>query len=419
MSIISRYAVPQISKLSNGVRVATIPVIGEATTLGYWIKSGSMYENASNSGVSHYLQHVIFRGNEKYPQRKLEQLAEYEGINLMASTSRVTTNFNATISNDKLDVATDVLSQLVLNPRIKKSIVDNERDTILAEEYEVSQDINEVIWDKLHEISFKTSIGFPILGSHQSIQKITTEMVQSQHSNFFNQDNLYFVAVTSLPHDVILKSVEKATQFLKPLASHPKLASDNDLHVQKFEPNQKQYLLPQLGDNAFVAIGFEAPSLDSPLYIPSQIVKSVIGSKEKYSVSPLIENTNIRTLNSYSFPYGNSGLTAFFGNESINNLNGWVNTIFQSIGTIFSNENIEGSLNVGRLCVKSQLARGLSSTRTIADELGNNLLLRNEYMSLGKWDELLNATNINNIKEYFDKYILEKNASMVIISGKQ
>lgn len=419
MSILSRSAVPQISKLSNGVRVATIPVIGNTTTLGYWIKSGSMYERIANSGVSHYLEHVIFRGNEKYPQRQLEQLAEYQGINLMASTSRVTTNFNATISNDKLDIATDVLSQLVLNPNIKKSIVDNERATILAEEYEVSQDINEVIWDKLHEISFKTSIGFPILGSHESIQKITTEMVQEQHSKFFNQDNLYFVAVTSLPHETILKSVEKSTQFLKPIKTQGKLASDNDLHVQKFEPSQRSYLLPQLGDNAFIAVGFEAPPLDSKHYITSQIIKSAIGNKEKYSISPVIQNPSIRSLNSYSFPYGNSGLTAFFGNESTKNVGPWINTVLEGLYNVFADGNLEGSLNVGRLCVKNQLARGLSSTRTIADELGVNLLIRNEYFSLDKWDEILNKINVNNVREYFDQYFNNKASSIVVISGKE
>ena len=99
MSILPLKAIPKISTLSNGLRVATIPIQSDISTIGIWVKSGSIYENKENNGVSHYLEHIIFRGNDTYPQSRLEEITDLYGINIKAQTTRTTTSFSAEISN--------------------------------------------------------------------------------------------------------------------------------------------------------------------------------------------------------------------------------------------------------------------------------------------------------------------------------
>ena len=216
MSILPFKSIPKISTLSNGLRVATIPVQSEISTIGIWVKSGSIYENAHNNGVSHYLEHILFRGNNLYPQSKLEEITDLYGINITAQTTRTTTSFSAEISNQNLDIATKLISQIVFNPKIEDRAVENERLTILMEEKEVSRNYDEVIWDNLHLNVYPDSpVRFPILGSHSNIKMISAQMIQDQYKKFYNPSNCIFLCATKLEHEHCCESIQKATSFIK------------------------------------------------------------------------------------------------------------------------------------------------------------------------------------------------------------
>src|SRR3989344_3325285 len=125
----------KINRLLNGLRVLTVPMPqSESVTLTVWVKTGSRNENKKVGGISHFLEHMVFKGSKKRPTaREISEVVDSIGGEFNAATSKDWTNFYIKTRNANLDVAFDVLSDMVLNPILKEEEIEREKGTILQE----------------------------------------------------------------------------------------------------------------------------------------------------------------------------------------------------------------------------------------------------------------------------------------------
>ncbi|KAH0793534.1 mitochondrial processing peptidase beta subunit [Histomonas meleagridis] len=414
MSILASNAVPKITHLSNGIKVATIPVLSELSTVGIWVKSGSIYENKENNGVAHFLEHVIFHGNEKYPQEQLEKLADQKGINLKAATSRTTTSFFALTEQKQIPQAVDILSQIVFNPSITDKVVNLEKPTILEEEFEVAHDFNEVLWDRLHEVSFPdSSVGRPILGTKPTITSITPKMLVEHHSKFFNPHNCYFICASKLPHEQIVEAVHKATEFIKQCKPFNIETVDKITKVH-FSPRAQLFTSKAL-DRSWCGIGISGPSLSAPLYPACQLVRSIIGDVDPASLQrpPLLESSSIKRLSIQYVPYNATGLLAFIGDTDFGREQQWIDTVVKGIqrATV---DLTDDDLKMGKLQLVDKLSKNLTSTVAVADDLGLNLLLAKSWRSPDQWKEIVSKITKEHMQQFAMTYLNKKPFSAVM-----
>lgn len=428
MSIIKPNAVPKISTLSNGLRIATIPVQSELSTIGLWIKSGSIYEKPENNGVAHFLEHIIFRGGDKYPREKLEEIADLHGINIKAATTRTTTSFSANIGNNNFELAADILSQIVFNPKIEKEAVDNERITILTEEYEVMHNFSETLWDYLHENAFpNSSAGFPILGSRKNIRSISEAMVKQHHSNFFTPSNSYFICATKIDHKKCCEMIEKATSFIKKKPALDISQIERNLPI-KFDPRIRIYSSNHL-DRSWMAAGIQAPGPHSPDYLPCRLVESVIGNidlKNTMVASPILTSFigqgQLLSFTKKQFcphyeSYANTGILGFLGYTDFGTEQQWINSVMQSIAAaVTPNDDI---LNMAKIQMKNNLMTGLTSVFNVANELGTNLLLTGKWTSLSEMAKRINQITQKQILQFAEGYFINKIPAMAVIMKKE
>ena len=421
MSILSLDTVPQITKLANGLRVATMKIKGDFSALGYWVKSGSLYETPENNGVSHYLEHIIFKGTDRFSEQQLTDFADTKGINIMASTSRATTNFYSQVPNESASIATEIISDMVFNPKILDSAVENERETILQEDFEVSHDLNEVLWDSLHKTTYPTtSAGRPILGSHKNIKTLTAQQIRAHHQKFFDRDNMYFIAATEIPHEKVCEMVEKATSFLKPkpkneTSSQTILPSDNSLWKQTFEPHENMFACNIFKDEALVAMGLESAPLCTRDFELALIFKSVFSEKNfcRFSSSPLFNNSSVVTAHAQLVPYANSSLLSFYGQTKASTYVDWCFSILKSLRSVVEDKNVA---EVAKLSAKFSFGFQMVSPKVVADETGMNLLLRGRMKSLSEWYRDIGSITHEELHQYYEKYLSNKIPSIVIIA---
>lgn len=394
MTILSPNSTPRFTNLSNGIRIATIPVISDLTTVGVWVKSGSIYENRANNGVAHFLEHIIYRGNAKYPQSKLEKLADQKGINLKAATSRTTTSFFGMAEKNHVKDAIDMLAQLVYNPNINDDVVNSEKETILQEEFEVSHDFNEMLWDKLHEVSFGgCAVGMPILGTSKTIKEMTAKMLQEHYDKFFTPENSYFVCASKLEHERIVEMIQNATDFIKPNKNRVNRAEliNRTLKLQ-FEPKIQLFSSNSL-DRSWCSLGITGPGLSSELYYAAQLALSIIGnlSQSQLQIPPLLNSPSISRLNSHYVPYGQIGFLAFLGDCKFGKEQEWMTTVSNAIVNATVNVS-EENLKMGKTQAMLRLLKNLDSTTSVADDLAINLLLNKTWKSPTEWKEILDKT---------------------------
>ena len=418
MSLIELNTIPKISKLSNGLRVATMKISGDFSAVGYWVKSGSLYETAENNGVSHYLEHIIFKGTDRFSEQQLTDFADRKGINLMASTSRSTTNFYSQVPNESMALATEIVSDMIFNPKMLDSSVENERETILMEDYEVSHDLNEVLWDAIHRVTFpNTSAGRPILGSHDNIKTMTTKQIRDHHKNFFDRDNMYFIAATEMPHEKVCEMVEKATAFLKPQPEKPPgslLPSDNSFWTQKFEPSENHLACNVFKDTALVGMALPAAPLCTRDYTLALIFKSVVSERNfcRFTSSPLFRNPAITSAHSQLIPYANTSILSFYGQTKDNTYVDWCFDIIKNLRNVFEDKTVA---ETAKLNAKFSFAFQMVSPKVVADETGMNLLLRGRMKPLQEWFDEIDSITDDELAQFYDKYFSNVVPSIVVI----
>lgn len=136
-----------------------------------YIDAGSRYETKANNGVAHFLEHMAFKGTKKRSQMGLELEVEEHGAHLNAYTSREHTIYYAKCFNHDLERSVEILSDILLHSVYGKHEVQREKGVIVRESEEIDQNMQEVVFDRLHADAFRgCSLARPILGSIPNIE---------------------------------------------------------------------------------------------------------------------------------------------------------------------------------------------------------------------------------------------------------
>src|SRR4030065_1580881 len=171
----------QLDKLSNGIRVITVemPTL-ESATVTYWVGVGSRFEHESVSGLSHFLEHMVFKGSKKRPSAKeISEAIDSIGGEFNASTSKEWTNFYIKARTGNLDLAFDVLSDMVLNPLLKAEEIEKEKG-VIVEEIAMYEDTPMMkIGDVFEQLIFKgDNLGRDTIGTEKSVRSLKRDDIE-------------------------------------------------------------------------------------------------------------------------------------------------------------------------------------------------------------------------------------------------
>lgn len=193
-------------KLDNGIRLLTekIPYLN-SVSLGIWINVGSRHEAKEKNGISHFLEHLIFKGTEKRTAMEIAMEMDSIGGQFNAQTSYEYTCFYAKTLDYHVDLAVDLLTDIVHNFVVRDEEMEKER-LVIFEEIKMVKDspssyIQELFMEKIYQ---SNHLGLPIAGSLETVSKITREdMLDHFHENYFNPDEIIIAAAGNIEHDDI------------------------------------------------------------------------------------------------------------------------------------------------------------------------------------------------------------------------
>ena len=189
--------------LKNGltVLVESMPYLRSAS-MGVWVKAGSMLEKTEENGLSHFMEHMSFKGTDKRSARQIAEEMDAVGGHLNASTSKLCTNYYAKVIDEDLPLAADVLSDIVRNPALDEGETDKERGVILEEIAMVEDSPEDVVYDVLSEAVFgEQSLGQTILGHAEKIAAYTPDDLRNFRKRHYGPKN----AVVAIAGNVDLK----------------------------------------------------------------------------------------------------------------------------------------------------------------------------------------------------------------------
>jgi len=201
----------RLTTLDSGVRIVTeaMPSV-RSVSLGFWIGTGSRFESDDQAGLSHLLEHLLFKGSAKYQSLEIDQIFDAMGAELNAGTGKETTSVYARVIDEHLADAFDVMSDMVFRPALRD--IDSEREVILEEIAMYEDDPQEKVFDMLGEAVFGTDpLGRAIIGRASVISGTPPEAIARFHHARYQPGNVVISASGAVDHDVVVELARERT----------------------------------------------------------------------------------------------------------------------------------------------------------------------------------------------------------------
>jgi predicted Zn-dependent peptidase len=197
----------RITELDSGVRIVTeaMPSV-RSVSLGYWIGTGSRHEGEPEAGLSHLIEHLLFKGSDKYASVEIDQIFDAMGAELNAGTGKETTSLYARVIDAHLADAFDVMSEMVFQPAFRADEIDSEREVILEEIAMYEDDPQDKVFDVLGQAVFGDHpLGRSIIGRTEVVARTPVDRIRAFHAARYVPRNVVIAAAGSVDHGALVE----------------------------------------------------------------------------------------------------------------------------------------------------------------------------------------------------------------------
>ena len=194
-------------KLDNGLRVVVENIeYVNSVSVGLWVENGSRNENARNSGISHFIEHMLFKGTSDRTAKQIAEAIEDVGGQINAFTGREATCFYIKALDTYLELSLDILSDMLFNSNFSEDEIEKEKGVII-EEINMSEDSPEDVLTDLHTKAIwnTDSISLPILGTMDTVKSFSRKMIVDYIDSYYIPEN----SVISISGKFDMKNIEK------------------------------------------------------------------------------------------------------------------------------------------------------------------------------------------------------------------
>ena len=201
----------EITRFTNGLIILTekMPDVRSAT-LGFFFKKGSRHEPAVLNGISHFIEHTVFKGTEKRSALDIAIETDRLGGNFDAFTMQEMTGFAMKTVDKDLARAFDLLADMLANPNFDETELEREQQVIIEEMRMVEDSPEEFLGELFNQAIFpKHPLGLPIEGTEKTVRTFNRKVTNDFHKRVFQPENLVIAAAGNLEHDVIIELAEK------------------------------------------------------------------------------------------------------------------------------------------------------------------------------------------------------------------
>jgi len=245
----------------------------QSVSLGIWINTGGRYENAQFKGISHYLEHLLFKGSKKHSCRSIKESIEGVGGSLNGFTSEELTCYLVKIPGLHLNLALDILSDMVINPLLLESEVEKER-TVILEEAKMYKDLPQsYVHELLDELLWPGQpLGTSIIGTAESISRIKRKELALYQQKYYTPLNIVVSACGNIAYDKLVKRTDKIFGAL----SQTEINAYGKVQERQDKPQLK--LFAKDTEQTHLALGFHGFRRGHPLRHALGLLHIVLGA---------------------------------------------------------------------------------------------------------------------------------------------
>lgn len=347
-----------IFKLQNGLRVITERMDNvNSVSVGLMIKSGSRNETEDINGISHFIEHMLFKGTKKRNAKKIAEDVENVGGQLNAYTGKEATCYYIKALSTHLDLSLDVLSDMILNSTFLEEEIEREKGVII-EEINMSMDLPEDVLADLHAKATygNDSLSYPILGSSSNVRSFTRETIFKYLEKHYNPENAVLSICGKFDYKELQKMVEDCFGSWK--GNHVE-----DVYTSPKCKNDFLYENKNI-EQLHISLGFQGYAYGDDMGYSSLLLNNILGGGASSILFQKLreENGLCYTAYSYPMPYLNTGSFNIYTGLSPNCGEKAINMIKEEIDKFRKMEITEETIKINKEKIKASYILGLEST---------------------------------------------------------
>lgn len=398
--------------LKNGIRIVAEEIkYVNSVSIGIWVKAGSRYENNINNGVSHFIEHMLFKGTNSRNAKEIANSIDKIGGQLNAFTAKECTCFYAKVLDSHFDIALEILADMFLNSNFSETEIEKEKGVVI-EEINMYEDSPE---DLVHDIFTQTvwadnPLGMSILGTEKSLHLLTRKNIIDYFNNNYTPNNIVISLVGNFDKNYAFKEIEKAFGYYNPKNIARKNGSNPNFNSNCTHKSKNT-------EQAHICIGYNGIELGSKYTYPLLVMNNIFGGAMSSRLFQKIREEKGLAYSVFSYPssYIGCGLFSIYAGMKPSQIKLVLDIIFSEIDDLRANSITNQELYDSKEQLKGSYILGLESTSGRMISIGKSELLLGRIYSPKEILELIDSVTMDDIKYVVDYIFNDKYRGAAII----
>jgi len=389
-----------LTRLGAGLRVVTeeLPALRSAA-VGFWVGTGSRDEPDETAGTSHFLEHLLFKGTRDRSALEIAQAVESVGGDMNAFTTQELTAFYVRVPDDRLDVALDILSDIVWGPALRSEDVESERQVILEEIRMRDDTPDDLVHDLFASALFPGHpLGREVLGTQSSIGAMSRDAIADYHRHHYRPANVVVAAAGNLTHEHVVERVAEGLTGID--GDRPARPATNET------PPRPLAVLPRPTEQAHVVLGMRGLSRHDPDRYALTVLNQAFGGG---MASRLFQEVRERrglaySVYSYRSSFADTGAVAIYVGTAPGRVEEALAVVDGELGRLVADHGItEAELDAAKGHLKGSIALSLESSISRMHRIGSSELTLGEIPTLDEVVARVDAVGPDDIARIVDR----------------
>jgi len=399
--------------LRNGIRVVSeMHPQSRAVSLGLWVLTGTRDEEPDEAGISHFLEHLVFKGTRTRSAYQIAKSLEALGGDLNAYTTREYTVYHCLLLKDHWRKGLEVLADLVSNMHMTKSDFELERSVILQEIAMGEDDLEELIYDVYFEKTLPRSpLGKPILGNVASISDMKMGQVANYYRRKYSGNNIIVSGAGNLDHHDLVVAVD---EFL----GHKK---KRKFKVDRGHPKHKpiRYVVEKPSEQLHLCMGLPVTSFRDRMRFDAFIVNALLGGGMTSKLYQSVREKRGLVYSVYSSlnTFDDFGCINIYAACDKKNMKAVFKSIGQEIRRLRKHKISEHELEMFKTQVKGAVLLGTDDVDNRMTSIAVNEMVFGKYKPVEQIIEEIDSVSVKSVNEFVARYIQPDETAMVLMGG--
>jgi predicted Zn-dependent peptidase len=382
----------RLTTLDSGLRIVTeaMPSV-RSVSIGFWIGTGSRAETDAQAGLSHLLEHLLFKGSSKYESLQIDQIFDAMGAELNAGTGKESTSVYARVIDEHLPEAFDVMADMVFRPAFAD--VDSEREVILEEIAMYEDDPQEKVFDVLGEAVFGDHpLGRSIIGRAEVVANTPVDQIASFHHRRYAPSNVVIAAAGAVDHDALVAlAAESLARLDMSTAADLRDGVPAGAARRRFERKDTE--------QSHVCLGGRGLSRHDDRRFALRVLDTIFGGTSSSRLFQEVRERRGLAYAVYSFTsaYHDTGQVGLYVGTRTDNLAEAMSVVATELARLRVEPATDEELTRAKENLKGRIVLGLESTGARMNRLGSEILAGAPLLALDEVVERIDAVTVDDL----------------------